>query len=86
MENKKRNSLIKKEDIKKQERKQKAKKILAKIIKIIKIMIFVITLMLCYLIADKFINWIMTFDINTLKRIVNIILVLISCRFYFKKN
>ena len=86
MENKKRNSLIKKEDIKKQERKQKAKKILAKIIKIIKIIIFAITLMLCYLIADKFINWIMTFDINTLKRIVNIILVLISCRFYFKKN
>lgn len=86
MENKKRNSLIKKEDIKRQERKQKAKKILAKIIKIIKIVIFAITLMLCYLIADKFINWIMTFDINTLKRIVNIILVLISCRFYFKKN
>lgn len=86
MENKKRNSLIKKEDIKKQERKQKAKKILAKIIKIIKIIIFAMTLMLCYLIADKFINWIMTFDINTLKRIVNIILVLISCRFYFKKN
>ena len=86
MENKKRNSLIKKEDIKKQERKQKAKRILAKIIKIIKIVIFMITLMLCYLIADKFINWIMTFDINTLKRIVNIILVLISCRFYFKKN
>lgn len=86
MENKKRNSLIKKEDIKKQERKQKAKKILAKIIKIIKIVIFAMTLMLCYLIADKFINWIMTFDINTLKRIVNIILVLISCRFYFKKN
>ena len=86
MENKKRNSLIKKEDIKKQERKQKAKKILAKIIKIIKIVIFITTLMLCYLIADKFINWIMTFDINTLKRIVNIILVLISCRFYFKKN
>ena len=86
MENKKRNSLIKKEDIKKQERKQKAKKILAKIIKIIKIIIFAITLMLCYLIADKFINWLMTFDINTLKRIVNIILVLISCRFYFKKN
>ena len=86
MENKKRNSLIKKEDIKKQERKQKAKKILAKIIKIIKIVIFTMTLMLCYLIADKFINWIMTFDINTLKRIVNIILVLISCRFYFKKN
>lgn len=86
MENKKRNSLIKKEDIKRQERKQKAKKILAKIIKIIKIVIFAMTLMLCYLIADKFINWIMTFDINTLKRIVNIILVLISCRFYFKKN
>ena len=86
MESKKRNSLIKKEDIKKQERKQKAKKILAKIIKIIKIVIFAMTLMLCYLIADKFINWIMTFDINTLKRIVNIILVLISCRFYFKKN
>ena len=86
MENKKRNSLIKKEDIKRQERKQKAKKILAKIIKIIKILIFTMTLMLCYLIADKFINWIMTFDINTLKRIVNIILVLISCRFYFKKN
>lgn len=86
MENKKRNSLIKKEDIKRQERKQKAKKILAKIIKIIKIVIFIMTLMLCYLIADKFINWIMTFDINTLKRIVNIILVLISCRFYFKKN
>ena len=86
MENKKRNSLIKKEDIKRQERKQKAKEILAKIIKIIKIVIFMITLMLCYLIADKFINWIMTFDINTLKRIVNIILVLISCRFYFKKN
>lgn len=86
MENKKRNSLIKKEDIKRQERKQKAKKILAKIIKIIKIVIFITTLMLCYLIADKFINWIMTFDINTLKRIVNIILVLISCRFYFKKN
>ena len=86
MVNKKRNSLIKKEDIKKQERKQKAKKILAKIIKIIKIVIFAMTLMLCYLIADKFINWIMTFDINTLKRIVNIILVLISCRFYFKKN
>ena len=86
MENKKRNSSIKKEDIKKQERKQKAKKILAKIIKIIKIVIFAMTLMLCYLIADKFINWIMTFDINTLKRIVNIILVLISCRFYFKKN
>ena len=86
MENKKRNSLIKKEDIKKQERKQKIKKLLDKIIKIIKIIIFAITLMLCYLIADKFINWIMTFDINTLKRIVNIILVLISCRFYFKKN
>ena len=86
MENKKRNSLIKKEDIKRQESKQKAKKILAKIIKIIKIVIFAMTLMLCYLIADKFINWIMTFDINTLKRIVNIILVLISCRFYFKKN
>lgn len=86
MENKKRNSLIKKEDIKRQERKQKIKKILAKIIKIIKIVIFAMTLMLCYLIADKFINWIMTFDINTLKRIVNIILVLISCRFYFKKN
>ena len=86
MENKKRNSLIKKEDIKRQERKQKGKKILAKIIKIIKIVIFMITLMLCYLIADKFINFIMNFDINTLKRIVNIILVLISCRFYFKKN
>lgn len=57
-----------------------------KILNFIKIGLFIGMLILTYFVADKFINYIMTIDTDILKRVVNMILIVITVGIYSKSN
>lgn len=57
-----------------------------KILKGIKFMLFITMLIGSYILSDRIVNYVSTLDIEMLKRILNISLVVIIVGFYFKKN
>lgn len=57
-----------------------------KLLKGIKFILFVGMLIGSYILSDRIVNYVSTLDIEMLKRILNISLVVIIVGFYFKKN
>ena len=57
-----------------------------KILKGIKFILFVGLLIGSYILSDRIVSYVSTLDIEMLKRILNISLVVIIVGFYFKKN
>lgn len=57
-----------------------------KILKGIKFILFVGMLIGSYILSDRIVSYVSTLDIEMLKRILNISLVVIIVGFYFKKN
>lgn len=65
--------------------KEDNKKIVAKITKILKIVLFITMLVLSYIVSDKLVDFISTLDILVVKRVLNLILVVVLV-FLFNKN
>lgn len=71
--------------MKKTVEKENNKHIVAKITKILKIVLFITMLVLSYIISDKLVDFISTLDILVVKRVLNLILVVVLV-FLFNKN
>lgn len=71
--------------MKKTVEKENNKHIVAKITKILKIVLFITMLVLSYIVSDKLVDFISTLDILVVKRVLNLILVVILV-FLFNKN
>lgn len=54
------------------------------ILKIIKLVMFVIMLALSYLLSDKAVDYVLTINAEMLKRILNIIVIVVLMAIYFK--
>lgn len=57
-----------------------------KILKGIKFILFVGMLIGSYILSDRIVSYVSTLDIEMIKRILNISIVVIIVGFYFKKN
>ena len=55
-----------------------------KMIKIVKLVVFIVMLVLSYLLSDKAVDYVLTINAEMLKRILNIILIVILMAIYFK--
>ena len=71
--------------MKKTVEKENNKHIVAKITKILKIVLFITMLVLSYIASDKLVDFISTLDILVIKRVLNLILVVVLV-FLFNKN
>jgi small neutral amino acid transporter SnatA (MarC family) len=71
--------------MKKTVEKENNKHIITKIIKILKIVLFITMLVLSYIVSDKLVDFISTLDILVVKRVLNLILVVVLV-FLFNKN
>lgn len=71
--------------MKKTVEKENNKHIVAKITKILKIVLFITMLVLSYIVSDKLVDFISTLDILVIKRVLNLILVVVLV-FLFNKN
>ena len=71
--------------MKKTVEKENNKHIIAKITKILKIVLFITMLVLSYIVSDKLVDFILTLDILVVKRVLNLILVVVLV-FLFNKN
>lgn len=71
--------------MKKTVEKENNKHIVAKITKILKIVLFITMLVLSYIVSDKLVDFILTLDILVIKRVLNLILVVVLV-FLFNKN
>lgn len=71
--------------MKKTVEKENNKHIIAKITKILKIVLFITMLVLSYIVSDKLVDFISTLDILFIKRVFNLILVVILV-FLFNRN
>ena len=71
--------------MKKTVEKENNKHIVAKITKILKIVLFITMLVLSYIVSDKLVDFISTLDILVAKRVLNLILVVVLV-FLFNKN
>lgn len=71
--------------MKKTVEKENNKHIVAKITKILKIVLFITMLVLSYIVSDKLVDFILTLDILVVKRVLNLILVVVLV-FLFNKN
>lgn len=71
--------------MKKTVEKENNKHIVAKITKILKIVLFITMLVLSYIVSDKLVDFISTLDILVVKRVLNLILVVVLV-FLFNKN
>ena len=54
------------------------------ILKIIKLVMFVVMLVLSYLLSDKAVDYVLTINAEMLKRILNIIVIVVLMAIYFK--
>lgn len=54
------------------------------ILKIIKLVMFVVMLALSYLLSDKAVDYVLTINAEMLKRILNIIVIVVLMAIYFK--
>lgn len=57
-----------------------------KILSLIKLVLFIGMVVLTYFISDKFIDYVLTIDVQIVKRVVNMILILIVTAIYFKEK
>lgn len=71
--------------MKKTVEKENNKHIITKITKILKIVLFITMLVLSYIASDKLVDFISTLDILVVKRVLNLILVVVLV-FLFNKN
>ena len=55
-----------------------------KMIKIVKLVIFIVMLILSYLLSDKVVDYVLTINAEMLKRILNIIIIVVLMAIYFK--
>lgn len=60
--------------------------ILEKIYKVVKLVLFISMLVLSYMATDKVVDYISTLDIVLIKRVVNIIIIVVFGCIYFKKD
>lgn len=67
------------------EKKEEQKNTKQKFVKFLKILMFIVAMILSYFVTEELVNYVSTLDIQLIKRIVNIIFVVIIAVFTFKK-
>lgn len=67
------------------EKKAEQKNTKQKFVKFLKILMFIVAMILSYFVTEELVNYVSTLDIQLIKRIVNIIFVVIIAVFTFKK-
>lgn len=67
------------------EKKEEQKNTKQKFVKFLKILMFIVAMILSYFVTEELVNYVSTLDIQLIKRIVNIVFVVIIAVFTFKK-